>query len=52
MRISAPVWNESYSQLRFDFGKSAGQSLNVKNIVLREATKEENAALEIKDSVA
>ena len=51
MRMSAPVWNASYDQLRFDFGKQAGQALNVKNIVLREATAEENALIGIKDSV-
>jgi len=52
MRVSAPVWDESYNQVRFDFGKQAGQTLNVKNIVLREATAEEYAAFDVKDSVS
>lgn len=51
MRLSAPIWNESYNQVRFDFGKAPGQNINVKNLVLREATSEEAKALEIKETV-
>lgn len=51
MRTSAPSWNESYDKLRFDFGRSAGQNIKVKNLLLREATRDEYAAFDVKETV-
>ncbi|MGB6152259.1 MAG: hypothetical protein WBG48_09720, partial [Pricia sp.] len=51
MRISAPNWSASYDILRFDFGRLPDLDINVDNLVLREATNEEQKALAVKELV-
>ncbi len=51
MKITAPVWNESYDLFRFDFGRLPGLDIQVSNLVVREPTNTEKKALEVKETI-
>ena len=51
MIISAPVWDSFYEEFRFDFGRFAGQDIQVNNLVLREPTNAEKKLLQPKETV-
>ena len=51
MIISAPVWDSFYEEFRFDFGRFAGQDIQISNLVLREPTNEEKKLLAPKETV-
>ncbi|QCX01363.1 hypothetical protein FGM00_15055 [Aggregatimonas sangjinii] len=37
MKYEAPTWDSAYERIRFDFGKTPGQNLTVRNVQLRAA---------------
>lgn len=51
MNISAPSWDSFYEEFRFDFGRFAGQDIEVSNLVLREPTNAEKKLLQPKETV-
>jgi hypothetical protein len=51
LKVAAPSWDAYYDKFRFDFGVSSGQSINVSNLLLREATNEELKLLTPKDTI-
>lgn len=51
MAVSAPVWDSFYKEFRFDFGRFAGQDIQVSNIVLREPTNAEKKLLVLEETV-